>query len=178
MHYKTIVLELIQDHPALHEQLRASRTLLSTVERTAAALKSPSRLLDEGDWPGEAGERPEPDFKRGAGAGDAGTSGQFALRLIGERRGSSFARRGDGVPAESYADRVAASRAASGQPLLPFLLPAWQREPAGTGPASPAGHLPAAHPAPDRGLSPATLQTEPPEATGQTAFTIDSFSEA
>ena len=75
--------------------------------------------------------------------------------------------------AESYAARVAAARAAAGQPLLPFLLPAWQREPAGTGPVSPAGHLPAAHPAPDRGLSPATLQTEPPSATEQTAFTKD-----
>ena len=57
MHYKTIVLELIQDHPALHEQLRASRTLLSTVERTAAALKSRHDF-----WMREIGQaRPEND---------------------------------------------------------------------------------------------------------------------
>lgn len=38
--YKTIVLELIQDqYPTLHERLRASRTLLSTLERYAADLK-------------------------------------------------------------------------------------------------------------------------------------------
>ena len=40
MNYKTIVLELIQDqYPALHERLRSSRTLLSTLELQAAALK-------------------------------------------------------------------------------------------------------------------------------------------
>jgi hypothetical protein len=40
MLYKTITLELIQDeYPALHNQLRASRTLLSAVGQHAAALK-------------------------------------------------------------------------------------------------------------------------------------------
>jgi hypothetical protein len=40
MHYKTIVLEFLQEqHPALCEQLRASRTLLSTVNLQASALK-------------------------------------------------------------------------------------------------------------------------------------------
>ncbi len=39
MHYKTIVLEFIQEHPTLHDRLRASRTLLSTVNLQAAALK-------------------------------------------------------------------------------------------------------------------------------------------
>jgi hypothetical protein len=41
MRYMTIVLELIQDQfPTLHEQLKASRTLLSTVEDYASALKT------------------------------------------------------------------------------------------------------------------------------------------
>ena len=40
MRYQSIVLELIQDQPELHETLRASRTLLSTVERQAEALKA------------------------------------------------------------------------------------------------------------------------------------------
>ena len=40
MLYKTIVLELLQEqYPKLHEQLRASRTLLSTVNLQAVALK-------------------------------------------------------------------------------------------------------------------------------------------
>jgi hypothetical protein len=40
MHYKTIVLELLQEqYPVLHEQLRKNRTLLSTVNDTATALK-------------------------------------------------------------------------------------------------------------------------------------------
>ncbi len=40
MHYKTIVLEFIQEqHPKLYEQLRASRMLLSTVDVQATALK-------------------------------------------------------------------------------------------------------------------------------------------
>src|SRR3954467_13350627 len=41
MRYMTIVLELIQEQfPTLHEQLKASRTLLSTVEDYATALKA------------------------------------------------------------------------------------------------------------------------------------------
>jgi hypothetical protein len=40
MHYKTIVLELIQQQPELHEQLRASRTLLATMDARALELKA------------------------------------------------------------------------------------------------------------------------------------------
>jgi hypothetical protein len=39
MKYKTIVLELLQQDPALHNRLRASRTLLSTMDLQATALK-------------------------------------------------------------------------------------------------------------------------------------------
>ncbi len=40
MHYTSIVLELLQEqYPALHEQLRESRTLLSTLNDRATALK-------------------------------------------------------------------------------------------------------------------------------------------
>jgi hypothetical protein len=40
MHYKTITLELLQDqYPALHQRLRATRTLLSAVTLHAAGLK-------------------------------------------------------------------------------------------------------------------------------------------
>ena len=40
MLYKTIILELLQDqYPKLHERLRSSRTLPSTLDEQAAALK-------------------------------------------------------------------------------------------------------------------------------------------
>ena len=38
--YKTIVLELLKDRPALHEQLRASGTLLESMEQLAVAFRS------------------------------------------------------------------------------------------------------------------------------------------
>jgi hypothetical protein len=40
MLYKTIVLELLKERPGLHEELRASRTLLANVNRHAACLKA------------------------------------------------------------------------------------------------------------------------------------------
>ncbi len=41
MHYKTIVLELLQEqYPKLHEQLRQERTLLMTLDEYANELKS------------------------------------------------------------------------------------------------------------------------------------------
>ncbi len=39
MQYKTIILQLLQQHPAMHEQLRKDRTLLPTLERYANQLK-------------------------------------------------------------------------------------------------------------------------------------------
>ena len=40
MRYKTIVIELIQQQPELHEQLRSRRTLLATMDACALALKA------------------------------------------------------------------------------------------------------------------------------------------
>ena len=40
MHYKTTVLELLQDHPTLYEELRGNRTFLKTLDRFAASLKT------------------------------------------------------------------------------------------------------------------------------------------
>ena len=40
MHYKTIVLELLQQYPELHRELASSKTLLPTLERYAAELKA------------------------------------------------------------------------------------------------------------------------------------------
>jgi hypothetical protein len=40
MQYKTITLEMIKQRPQLYEQLRASKTLLATMERYAVILKA------------------------------------------------------------------------------------------------------------------------------------------
>jgi hypothetical protein len=40
MHYKTIVLELLQQCPELHQELTTSKTLLPTLDRYAADLKA------------------------------------------------------------------------------------------------------------------------------------------
>lgn len=40
MHYKTIALELIEDHPALHRALKAERRMLSALEAYAVELKT------------------------------------------------------------------------------------------------------------------------------------------
>ena len=40
MHYKTIVLELLQQYPKLHRELASSKTLLPTLDRYAADLKA------------------------------------------------------------------------------------------------------------------------------------------
>ena len=45
--YKTIALELIQEQPEFHEQLRASRTLLQAVNDYATALRTVHRTLME-----------------------------------------------------------------------------------------------------------------------------------
>ena len=40
MQYKTIVFELLQQQPELHERLRITRTMLPTLERCATELKA------------------------------------------------------------------------------------------------------------------------------------------
>lgn len=40
MQYKTIVLELLQQHPEIHEQLRSRRMLLATLDLHARQLKT------------------------------------------------------------------------------------------------------------------------------------------
>jgi hypothetical protein len=40
MQYKTIVLELLQQHPEIHQQLHSKRTLLATMELYAKELKT------------------------------------------------------------------------------------------------------------------------------------------
>jgi hypothetical protein len=47
MQYKTIILELLQQRPRMHEQLRQERKLLTTVEWMAVALKANHEALTE-----------------------------------------------------------------------------------------------------------------------------------
>src|SRR5271165_5372915 len=107
--------------------------------------------LDGGAPAGEPGARPEPDFQRSPGDGDPGPAGQpgrFALRVGAERHrnGDAFPGRGDGVYPPTHAARVTASRAASGQSLLPFALPAWQRQPSALAEPAEKRDTPAASP--------------------------------
>lgn len=55
MQYKTIVLEMLQDRPALHQQLRSTRTLFQALDEYASALKtSHTRWMEQlrGQRPG------------------------------------------------------------------------------------------------------------------------------
>ena len=47
MHYKTIVLELLEQRPEVHEQLRSQRQLLPTIERMALELKASHEAWQE-----------------------------------------------------------------------------------------------------------------------------------
>ena len=84
--YKTIVLEFLKEqHPALHEQLRSSRTLLQAVNDYATALRTTHLTWMDELTQANPGCDPSPDFERGDGAGDAGPAGGFALRVADER---------------------------------------------------------------------------------------------
>ena len=111
MLYKTIVLELPRERPALHERLRASRTPLSTMNRYETELKAGHESWMEQLGLERPGERSEPDRERGDGAGLAGTDGAFADRVLAGR-GGAVARRGAGVSPTSHADRVNGTRTA------------------------------------------------------------------
>ena len=140
MHYKTIVLELLQQYPELHRELVQQQDVASDPGALRGRAESPPRSLDADAEPGAAGERAEPDRERGPGDRAAGTAGRFASRIRAERRfdGSPLSRRGNGVYPPSHAARLAASRAATGVPspaspiqesLFPFSVSADARDP-------------------------------------------------
>ena len=81
MQYKTIIHELLQQRPQMHEQLRKSRKLLPALELYARELKTSHEAWKEMLVPGEAGQRPEPDRQRSTGNGPEGNGGSFALRV-------------------------------------------------------------------------------------------------
>ncbi len=76
MQYKTIVLELLQEHPELHDQLQASKTLLRALDQYALALKASHE-----SWMERIGQkRPGSDRRQ-----VSGEALEFALREIQER---------------------------------------------------------------------------------------------
>src|SRR5271170_881984 len=97
------------DHP---------RTPATTTGVTRPAPKGPETPPDDGtlrqrveDQPrgvegnavgAEAGQRPEPDRERGNGDGHQGTGGSFVQRISTGQDRSTFARRGNGLPPNSY----------------------------------------------------------------------------
>ena len=174
MQYKTIALELIQENPELYEQLRSSKRLLPAMDAWAIELKA-----SHDRWKEQLSQaKPDSDPRQVASeamelavqelkdllpsASTADETEPFSLDaamnfLRGIRRPSKARPR----PANAADVRPATSarRFAKGDRPAGFL----QRFPS---------FCPAAS---DRGLSPASLQPEPPAATGQTAFTKDDF---
>ena len=171
MQYKTIVLELLQQRPELHEQLRKTRRLLPTLETLRQGTEGQPRSLEGNPLPGEAGQRPEPDRERGTGDGPQGTGGSFALRVSSGRERSAFARPGNGVHPKSHVARLKASRQ---QPSLFDSLPDTRRrrhphrQPAAAAPADAAirrSHPPTRRAEPDRHPSPSPAARKPRPAT-------------
>ena len=94
MQYKTIIHELLQQRPQMHEQLRKSRKLLPTLEQLRQGTEDQPRSLEGNALATEAGQRPEPDRERGPGNGPEGNGGSFALRVLpGRQRGASSSTR-------------------------------------------------------------------------------------
>ena len=151
MLYKTIVLELIQEQPALHERLRTSRTLLPTMNSYASELKTSHEAWQKAAHPGEAGLRPEADSQPSPGDRLGGIGGAFALRLGSGRNGAAFARRDNELPPPSYAARVRASR---GQPRLPMFGDQARRKPP-AGEPEPLPNATSVAPPPDTARPPA-----------------------
>src|SRR5262249_32704816 len=111
--------------------------------------QGPARSLEGAAGPGEAGQRPEPDRQRSPGDRPEGAGGFFTARLAAGGRRNAFPRRGDGVPAPSFAARVRASR-----PPPRTLLA-----------AIPGARLPPS-PAPPRGAEAGTVISPPGRASG------------
>ena len=83
MQYKTIIHELLQQRPQMHEQLRKDRQPTADAGTLRQGTEDQPRGV-EGDAPPDApGQRPEPDRQRGPGIGPEGNRGTFAGRFPG-----------------------------------------------------------------------------------------------
>ena len=120
MQYKTIVLELLQQRPEMHDQLRKDRKVLLTMEHYARELKRTTKPGRNSSAQMRPGSDPSQIATRGAGDGSQGTGGSFALRSRAERAGSTVPRRGYGVHPPSHVARLKSSRRQR-RCLTPFL---------------------------------------------------------
>ena len=85
MQYKTIVLELIQERPELHEQLRSTQTAAADDGAYAIELKACTRTgRTSSARRSRAATRAR--LQRSDGTGDRGIPGAFALRIADGRR--------------------------------------------------------------------------------------------
>ena len=119
MQYKSIVHELLQQRPAMHEQLRKERKLLPTLEMYARELKTSHEAWQEM----LLGLRPGSDRNQIASKafefGPEGNGGSFALRFLPGRQRTAIPRRGYAFPPPSHVAHLKASRS---RPTL-FRLP-------------------------------------------------------
>ena len=142
MQYKTIVLELLKERTELHEQLRLTRRLLPTMETCARELKASHETWKETLAQAKPGSDPSQIAQRGNGTGAQGTGGSFALRASPGRRGTAFARPGNGVRPQSYVEKVRAVP----KPTQPFRPRRQDSPPADTRPPPPPPEPDTRHP--------------------------------
>ena len=134
MHYKSIIMELIDDQPELALQLRGKKQMLATIETYAMELKNRHEAWKKELSQTRPGSDPSQIAPEALELAIAGPTGPFSPpHQPTDEDGRSFPRRGDGVPPPTHAARVKASR---GQATLPFIVPAWQR--ASSAPPEPA----------------------------------------
>ena len=162
MQYKTIIHELLQQRPAMHEQLRKERKLLPTLEMYAHELKTSHEAWQEMLLRTEAGQRPEPDSQRGVRVGPEGNGGSFALRFLPGRQRTAIPRRGYAFPPPSHVARLKASRH---RPTL-FDSPSTASQTPPTSPGSLSGDPSPAAPTPPGALSDGTVLSPPGRASG------------
>ena len=130
MQYKTMILELLQQRPEMHDQLRKERKLLTTMERYARELKTSHEAWKELLSQLQAGQRQEPDRERRRWRWPSRNWRIVCPPRLRRTRASAIPRRSNGVHPPSYAARVKASRR---QPTLfdppPLFRPAYPAPP-------------------------------------------------
>ena len=171
--YKTIALELIQEQPELYEQLRSSKRLLPAMDAYAIELKASHEAWKDRLSQARPGSDPSQIASEALELAIEELRDRLPSASPSGRSGAAVARRGDELhPHGIRRPRKARTRPVRSCPSSArHASPQPRRRPCRIPPAIPF-HL---RLRPRRGLSPATLQPEPPAATGQTAFTNDVF---
>ena len=176
MQYKTIVLELIKQHPKIHHLLLSKRTLLPTLERHARELRTNHQRLEEPALSSTAGQQPGPDRERSPGDRPLGTGELFE---VGVPPDDSEQLTLDGAMTLIYGCGCTRVMASPNQPTL-FDFLATQSAPAEP-PAVEKTLAPAdpSIPAPNEAINPAGMPASRSEhSSPATSFTIASGEKA